>query len=318
MCKKYGLASTNPYKRAYNIVCIEKNYRGVVSMDYTLIESIQVGDYIQTNFTNEKNFRVNRVYYNYVIVSYDWKAEWQPYFMEQDTWKKRVFDINNESWLAIKIDEITRASCKHKVYYLNGKMIRTQAIYDRKTNHKLSQTIGKNLRVDYITNSKKYEVYKKYSNEIKNAQPQKKNEEYYGIIYIVMNKINKKMYIGQTKNTFKKRYNGSIMNTHNKNLLADLNKYGEENFIINEEYCRCYTKEELNEKEKQLIRLFKTDRPTYGYNIIGDSLCVLRYLKYERIANEQNVSIESIIKSNEKDYEKFMKELEEELDIIEK
>lgn len=288
-------------------------------MEYTLINSIQVGDYVQTNFTNQKWFRVNRVYYNYIVVSYDWKAEWKPYFMEYNTYKERVFDVNGQSWFVVNIDEIVTASYNHEEYFIDGKMYNSQILYDRATGHKLSQKIGRNLHVKPITNSKKYNVYTKYNNEIKNAQPQQDNEEYYGIIYIVMNKINKKMYIGQTKNTFKKRYNGSIMNTHNTELLADLKKYGLDNFIINEEYCRCNTKAELDKKERQLIKLFNTDNYKYGYNKTGgNGYCYTKYLNYERIASLQNVNVETIIKLNEEDYEGFMIELEKELEELTK
>lgn len=288
-------------------------------MEYTLINSIQVGDYVQTNFTGEKWLKVTKIYYGYVIGTYDhcWNYD-KPYFLD-DKYLNRLCVENGMGLVSIKIDEITAASYKFKTYFMNGKMYEKQVLYDRATGHKLSQSIGRNLHVKPITNSKKYNVYTKYNNEIKNAQPQQDNEEYYGIIYIVMNKINKKMYIGQTKNTFKKRYNGSIMNTHNTELLADLKKYGLDNFIINEEYCRCNTKAELDKKERQLIKLFNTDNYKYGYNKTGgNGYCYTKYLNYERIASLQNVNVETIIKLNEEDYEGFMIELEKELEELTK
>lgn len=55
----------------------------------------------------------------------------------------------------------------------------------------------------------------------------------YGQIYAIKNKINNKVYIGQTiRKSVLERYCGSISNTHNVHLKNSINKYGEENFEI--------------------------------------------------------------------------------------
>lgn len=55
----------------------------------------------------------------------------------------------------------------------------------------------------------------------------------YGQIYAIKNKINNKVYIGQTiRKSVLERYHGSISNTHNVHLKNAIQKYGEENFEI--------------------------------------------------------------------------------------
>ena len=69
----------------------------------------------------------------------------------------------------------------------------------------------------------------------------------YGYIYLIRNKINNKLYIGQTINNFDKRYaNNIILNTHNKHLKSSLEKYGIDNFIIIKEFDKASSKEELD------------------------------------------------------------------------
>ena len=93
--------------------------------------------------------------------------------------------------------------------------------------------------------------------------------EVYGIIYKITNKVNGKVYIGQTrqKNGFKDRYgnNGikSVYNYHisrrnygqciNDHLIKSIEKYGFENWEIDEVFDIAYTQEELDEKEKYWI-----------------------------------------------------------------
>ena len=50
----------------------------------------------------------------------------------------------------------------------------------------------------------------------------------YGVIYIIRNKINNKLYIGQTieKGGFGRRYGHNLAkNTHNKHLKSSIQKY---------------------------------------------------------------------------------------------
>ena len=59
------------------------------------------------------------------------------------------------------------------------------------------------------------------------------NLEVYGVIYKIQNKVNKKIYIGQTTIGFDKRYNNNLLkNSSNKYLKSEIRKYGIENFSV--------------------------------------------------------------------------------------
>lgn len=95
----------------------------------------------------------------------------------------------------------------------------------------------------------------------------------YGIIYLIRNKINNKIYIGQTVKTFKSRYGGNLLKfTHNVHLKNAIDKYGIENFEIDEEFDVAYSKEELDKLENLYIKLYKTTNEKFGYNkMLGGS-----------------------------------------------
>ena len=100
-----------------------------------------------------------------------------------------------------------------------------------------------------------------------------KQKEIYGIIYVIRNKINNKLYIGQTssKKGFEGRYSCSgkgiervyryhkrcknINKKHNEHLLNSIEKYGFDAFEIDEEFDIAYSKEELNELEYMYIEI---------------------------------------------------------------
>lgn len=94
------------------------------------------------------------------------------------------------------------------------------------------------------------------------------NKEVHGIIYLIRNEINKKMYIGQTtlKGGFDERYYGDISHTHNEHLKRSIKKYGVENFYIDKEFDIAYSQEELNKLEDMYIKLYETTDPKKGYN----------------------------------------------------
>ena len=91
--------------------------------------------------------------------------------------------------------------------------------------------------------------------------------EKYGIIYKIRNKINNKIYIGQTIRKFKKRYSGELeKRTHNEHLKRSIQKYGIENFEIDEEFDIAYSKEELDKLEDMYIKIYNCCDEKYGYN----------------------------------------------------
>lgn len=94
----------------------------------------------------------------------------------------------------------------------------------------------------------------------------------YGFIYLVKNKKNGKVYIGQTsqKGGFDRRYKNDIYkNTSNEYLKRSIKKYGIEQFEIIKEYDKAYSKTELDEKEIRYIEEFNSTDSKYGYNIKG-------------------------------------------------
>ena len=111
-----------------------------------------------------------------------------------------------------------------------------------------------------------------------------KKLEVYGIIYLIRNKINNKIYIGQTikEKGFCERYNFSGVDIervykshlynkeHNKSynvhLLNSIEKYGFEAFEVDEEFDIAYSKEELDKLEDLYIKVYNTVNKDYGYN----------------------------------------------------
>lgn len=95
-------------------------------------------------------------------------------------------------------------------------------------------------------------------------------KQVYGIIYYFKNKINGKMYFGQTISTFEERYcndiNKIINSVSNDHFKRSIEKYGIENFEINKRFDIAYSKEELDALEDMYICVYNTINPKYGYN----------------------------------------------------
>src|SRR5579859_8194033 len=88
-------------------------------------------------------------------------------------------------------------------------------------------------------------------------------------IYTIQNKINNKMYVGQTIN-LKGRWRGHKSCAFNKNdlrpLYCSMRKYSIKNFVMEalEEFDNLH---ECNEAEEFWIQFFQTYNRTIGYNI---------------------------------------------------
>ena len=93
------------------------------------------------------------------------------------------------------------------------------------------------------------------------------------VIYKIENLINKKVYIGQTVNSFNERYCGSgegivrVINSQrcNEHLYNSVNKYGVDNFKVSI-IEKCKNEDELNEREIYYIGLYDSTDPRKGYN----------------------------------------------------
>ena len=112
----------------------------------------------------------------------------------------------------------------------------------------------------------------------------KETKDVYGIIYIIKNKVNNKIYVGQTssKKGFKGRYNYSGKGiervfkchkrdrdnnrTYNEHLLRSIEKYGFDAFEVDEEFDIAYSKEELDKLEDMYIKIYDCMNPNNGYN----------------------------------------------------
>ena len=84
-------------------------------------------------------------------------------------------------------------------------------------------------------------------------------------IYIHLNKINNKAYIGQTCQTLDRRWGSGACYKHSPHFYSAIQKYGWDNFehIV---WADNLTQEEANFLEKRLIALFNTTNHELGYN----------------------------------------------------
>lgn len=121
-------------------------------------------------------------------------------------------------------------------------------------------------RYFYFIDTKKEN--KKYFNNIKHLiQPYpKRNINCSGLIYMIKNKINNKLYIRQTIRSFEERIVDYKRGYGNDYLNNAFNKYGIENF----EFTIIDTAKnlnDLNEKEIFYIKKYNSRNKEYGYNI---------------------------------------------------
>lgn len=82
-------------------------------------------------------------------------------------------------------------------------------------------------------------------------------------VYKIENKINKKIYVGQTNNLDRRMQEHKHDERNNHPVHNAIKKYGWENFEVSVLYYGV----NYNEKEKEYIKLYKSNRKEYGYNI---------------------------------------------------
>ena len=94
-----------------------------------------------------------------------------------------------------------------------------------------------------------------------------KKNNYYNCIYMYINKLNGRKYIGQAQD-FNKRHRHHIAKSTNKYPIdRAFNKYGKENFEIKILAENIPTQEQMNEYEKFFIKRYKILATECGYNI---------------------------------------------------
>lgn len=87
------------------------------------------------------------------------------------------------------------------------------------------------------------------------------------ILYAITNKIDNKLYVGQTTRTIKERYSKGLNETSNRYLKHAIQKYGLDNFSI-VQICKVKNLEELNACEEFLIKELKSHVSFgTGYNL---------------------------------------------------
>lgn len=95
------------------------------------------------------------------------------------------------------------------------------------------------------------------------------SDKVYGIIYKIENKVNGKVYIGQTiqKGGFDARYGKKWWeNTHNSHLKRAVEKHGVDNFEVTKVLKKCYKESTLNKSEADFIKQYDSTNPKKGYN----------------------------------------------------
>jgi len=87
----------------------------------------------------------------------------------------------------------------------------------------------------------------------------------YGVVYLAVNLVNGKKYIGQTTLTVEERKRSHRSRSPNAHLARAFKKYGFESFVWRD-ICCASSQEELDGLEDLYICLFETTDRTKGYN----------------------------------------------------
>lgn len=107
-----------------------------------------------------------------------------------------------------------------------------------------------------------------------------------GIIYIIKNKVNKKVYIGQTTNDvqtrFKQHCKNSTLKTRNYKLYNAIKKYGKSNFYV-EILEKNIDIKELDKKEIYYIEKHNSYKQGYNSTKGGDGRTINKKYDEEKI-----------------------------------
>lgn len=85
-------------------------------------------------------------------------------------------------------------------------------------------------------------------------------------VYIHRNKVNGKIYVGQTGLNVLERWNDGNGYINNKSFYSDIIKYGWNEGFCHEIVYKNLSDEDADKKEKELIQKYKSFDQKYGYN----------------------------------------------------
>lgn len=87
----------------------------------------------------------------------------------------------------------------------------------------------------------------------------------FGVVYMIRNLVNGKIYIGQTTRSLERRFTLHARHSRQSAISSAIRKYGKESFSI-KELCKCRDQDELNRMEELYIERQASMWPS-GYNL---------------------------------------------------
>ena len=144
----------------------------------------------------------------------------------------------------------------------------------------------------------------------------------YGVIYMLKNKLNNKVYIGKTKQGVEKRYKQHLLATNNTKILdynlpvhRAMRKYGFSNFELSV-IDSAYNLEDLNTKEKYWISKYNSTDSSFGYNLCkgGDGGSPVIISEKTREKFRKNSTGKTMIHDSQKTYRINKEDLQKYLD----
>jgi len=112
------------------------------------------------------------------------------------------------------------------------------------------------------------------------------------LIYIVLNLVNKKIYIGKTERSLALRWKCHRANARfgsPGHFMNAIRKYGEESFVPLK-FDTASSSEELCQKEIKYIAEYNTRNPLYGYNMTDGGEGVLGYCPSEETRQKMRLA----------------------------
>lgn len=118
-------------------------------------------------------------------------------------------------------------------------------------------------------------------------------------VYIHINMINNKVYIGQTCQTPKERWRDGLGYNRQPAMSRAIEKYGWDNFL-HIVLQNNLTELEAKEKEKELIQYFRSNNKDYGYNLTDGGEGSAGHVTSEEAKHRISQTLKHIYKNKEK------------------